>query len=251
MTISLVAHRGDCQWHIENTLQSIKTAILQGIKLIEIDVQLSQDGVPVLFHDRSLLRMTGVDQPVASLDLQSLKKLKLINNEHQLTKPRNGFITALSEVVALLDSFPDVTLFVEVKRVNFLHFTYRDVFNKLIQELTPISAQVVLISFSYRFLRVCKQCSTLPLGYVLPAWHNYCEKMLTTLQPQYLYCDVDIVPPGFQFSDRECTWVLYEIADRHEAMHYYYRGIRHFETFYPSKLQRQLQTAGLQLTDEV
>ncbi len=251
MTISLIAHRGDCQWHIENTLKSIKTAISQGIKLIEIDVQLSQDGVPVLFHDRTLLRMTGVDNPVASLDFQSLKKLQLINNEHKLTKPRYGFITALSEVVTLLESLPDVTLFVEVKRVNFLHFSYRDVFNKLMQVLTPISKQLVLMSFSYRFLRICKQFSTLPLGYVLPTWGNYCEKMLTTLQPKYLYCNVDKVPSGFQFSNREHTWVLYEIADRHEAMHYYFRGIRHFETFYPSKLQRQMQTAGLQLTADV
>jgi len=50
----LVAHRGWQRRYPENTLPAIKGALDAGARYIEVDVQLSADGVPVLFHDRTL-----------------------------------------------------------------------------------------------------------------------------------------------------------------------------------------------------
>lgn len=42
----------------ENSLPAFRRAARKGVG-VELDVQLTRDGVPVVFHDKSLLRMCG------------------------------------------------------------------------------------------------------------------------------------------------------------------------------------------------
>lgn len=49
----------------ENTLESFREAKRRGAAWVEIDVKLTADGVPVVMHDASLKRTTGVDRLVA------------------------------------------------------------------------------------------------------------------------------------------------------------------------------------------
>jgi glycerophosphoryl diester phosphodiesterase len=62
-----VAHRGDPYVHRENTLPSVLSAFAKGADVVEVDVRLTRDGVPVLLHDATLERLWGHDEPVASL----------------------------------------------------------------------------------------------------------------------------------------------------------------------------------------
>lgn len=56
----VVAHRGFSSIAPENTIASVKEALLAGADMVEIDVHLSADGVPVVIHDSTLIRTTGV-----------------------------------------------------------------------------------------------------------------------------------------------------------------------------------------------
>ncbi|MFG1809872.1 glycerophosphodiester phosphodiesterase [Streptomyces sp. NPDC049040] len=62
-----VAHRGDPYVHRENTLPSVRSALLKGADAVEVDVQVTLDGVPVLLHDPSLDRLWGHPRPVSGL----------------------------------------------------------------------------------------------------------------------------------------------------------------------------------------
>lgn len=55
----IIGHRGACGYAPENTLESIKTAADMGVKWVEIDVMLTKDMVPVIFHDDTLERTTN------------------------------------------------------------------------------------------------------------------------------------------------------------------------------------------------
>ena len=57
--IAVLAHRGGALESYENTLESFDYSIGLGCKYIETDVQLSSDGVPYIFHDEDLKRLTG------------------------------------------------------------------------------------------------------------------------------------------------------------------------------------------------
>lgn len=47
----MIGHRGFSRSYPENTIASYKAAIAAGIKVLEIDVQFSADGIPMILHD--------------------------------------------------------------------------------------------------------------------------------------------------------------------------------------------------------
>jgi len=63
-----LAHRGDWRVAPENTLQAMQAALrLPGCDGLEFDVRGTADGVPILLHDPSLLRVQGVDAAPSAL----------------------------------------------------------------------------------------------------------------------------------------------------------------------------------------
>jgi glycerophosphoryl diester phosphodiesterase len=72
----LVISHAACAGHApENTLLGIRKAIELGAEAIEIDVQASADGVPVLMHDLTVDRTTNGSGAVAQLTLAELRAL--------------------------------------------------------------------------------------------------------------------------------------------------------------------------------
>ena len=61
----VIGHRGAAAYAPENTLASFREARKRGATWVETDVKLTADGVPILMHDASLKRTTGLDRLVA------------------------------------------------------------------------------------------------------------------------------------------------------------------------------------------
>lgn len=71
----ITAHRGSSLAAPENTLSAVQAAIDDLADSVEIDVQLSRDGVVVLGHDASLKRVAGVNRSISALNWEELQKL--------------------------------------------------------------------------------------------------------------------------------------------------------------------------------
>ncbi len=91
----------------ENSLSAFKKAVDEGAG-IELDVQLSKDGIVMVFHDYSLERMTGVEKLLSDLDSSELSKLSLLGTDEK--------IPTLEEALSLVDG--KVPLLVELKGEN-------------------------------------------------------------------------------------------------------------------------------------
>ena len=70
------AHRGGALENDENTLAAFSHAVSLGYRYIETDVQASRDGVPVLFHDERLARMTGEEGGIGDRDWRDLERMR-------------------------------------------------------------------------------------------------------------------------------------------------------------------------------
>ena len=68
-------HRGDCTVAPENTLPAFRSAILKGGDRIELDVQMTRDGVVMVTHDTSLRRCTGRNENIYDLTYNEVRKL--------------------------------------------------------------------------------------------------------------------------------------------------------------------------------
>ena len=63
-----LAHRGDWRAAPENSLAAMEAALhVPACDGLELDVRVSSDGVPILLHDTSLLRVQGVDAVPSAL----------------------------------------------------------------------------------------------------------------------------------------------------------------------------------------
>jgi glycerophosphoryl diester phosphodiesterase len=72
-----VAHRGWHRFHVENTMDAFRAAYMAGCHMVEFDVQLSRDGVPVVFHDDDCMRLAGRRGYVFDMDWSELQSLPL------------------------------------------------------------------------------------------------------------------------------------------------------------------------------
>jgi glycerophosphoryl diester phosphodiesterase len=69
----IIAAHGDVKKAPENTLPAIEAAIANGADIVEIDIRLTADGVPVLMHDESTERTTDREASVARLSYDELR----------------------------------------------------------------------------------------------------------------------------------------------------------------------------------
>jgi glycerophosphoryl diester phosphodiesterase len=87
-----IAHRGASAEAPENTLAAFRRALELGADGVELDVQVTRDGVPVVFHDATLVRLTGNRGRIAQFSSRELREFRV----------RGEGIPALVEVLGLV-----------------------------------------------------------------------------------------------------------------------------------------------------
>lgn len=89
----VIGHRGAPLCAPENTLASFRAGLAAGIRAFELDVHVTRDGVPVVFHDHSLRRLTGDRRQITACTWAQLRRLRVAGCER---------IPRLADVLRLL-----------------------------------------------------------------------------------------------------------------------------------------------------
>jgi glycerophosphoryl diester phosphodiesterase len=71
----VVAHRGASAAYPENTLEAFEGAVSVGADVVELDVRLTADGIPVILHDLDVGATTNGEGFVHTLTLAEVKRL--------------------------------------------------------------------------------------------------------------------------------------------------------------------------------
>lgn len=108
-TVLVAAHRASHRHFPENSLPAIREAIRQGVDIIETDVKITADGVPILMHDRTINRTTTGKGDPEKITWSELKKLSLVVNG----KPTGERIPTLEE--ALLEAKGKILVDLDMK----------------------------------------------------------------------------------------------------------------------------------------
>ena len=97
------AHRGGAAEGDENTAEAFARAVALGYRYVETDVHATADGVPVVFHDADLLRLTGAAGAVAGLRWADLATLRVGGA---------GAVPRLDDIVA---AWPSIRFNIDIK----------------------------------------------------------------------------------------------------------------------------------------
>ncbi len=89
-----LAHRGDWRRSPENTLPALRAALaIPGCDGLEFDVRTSADGIPVVIHDETLMRVQGRPERVDALTSAALDDLGVPSLADVLAAiPRRAFL---------------------------------------------------------------------------------------------------------------------------------------------------------------
>ena len=217
---AVIGHRGASGYVLENTIPSIERSIKLGVDIVECDVQLSSDGVPVVFHDEDLKRLGGISKKISELSLDEIKKIDL-----------NGYrIPTLEEV---LDVTSDkVGLFIEVKDPNAT--------NKVVDLLVEkdILDQVAIISFHDEVLKTVKRINNkviTGLLYFKPPGRIFEAKKMGAkiVLPRYNIATKKANDTAHRLKLKVATWVVNTIS---LAEKMYKNGVDAMATDYPDKI---------------
>lgn len=111
MSTRLAAHRGGAALWPENSLRAFRGALALDADLLEFDVHLAADGVPVVIHDANLDRTTEGTGAVGERTAAELARLRLRGPDGAVTEER---LPTLDAVLALVGP-SRAGLLVEVK----------------------------------------------------------------------------------------------------------------------------------------
>lgn len=168
----VIAHRGASAYAPEETMAAFTLAKAMGADYIEMDLQITKDGVLVLMHDPTVNRTTNGKGPVKSYTLRHLETLETgtwFNRTHpRYAKPEytHQHVPALDEVLDTLGH--GANYYIEVKAPQM----YPGVEEKLVTALKrhhlvgpgTVRGQVVVESFDPQALkRIHRMEPTLPL----------------------------------------------------------------------------------------
>jgi glycerophosphoryl diester phosphodiesterase len=144
----VIGHRGARGHLAENTLPSIEKAIELGVDGVEIDVFRCASGELIVFHDKTLDKLTNSSGYIEDLDLDSIQKIEVLN----------GFsIPTLQDVLELIDG--RVFLNIELKGSNTALLT-----NQLLElnfkDDSWSPEKIIISSFNWEELKIFKNINT-------------------------------------------------------------------------------------------
>ncbi len=230
----LVAHRGYSIKYPENTLMSIQAALDATAKYIEIDIQLTKNTQPVLFHDRDLYRLCERRQSIHNYNLEELKTFSSFSPDRFGEDFKGERIPELLDVVRLLRKHSELTLFVELKRISIDIFGIDEVLNAVLPVVEPIIKQCVFISFSLDIIEAIRKQTSYPVGVVFECW----DSVITTeyervkkINPEYIFCNIKTLPKNENIKFQRSRIAVYECADYTQALKVLNQGVDLVETF--------------------
>jgi len=186
-----IAHRGASEYAPENTLTAIVKAAELGADMVELDVQNSADGIPVIIHAEDLSQRTNGSGRVTQHKLTYLKTLDAGDGET---------IPTLDEaIVCCLEH--DLNLYLEIKSESVIHSMVESIQEHNILDRVIISSfhtdwiscarelnpnLVTSIIFDSVTINAVKLAQSVGAQYVHPAWEWHSAEPHKLLTKEWL-----------------------------------------------------------------
>lgn len=224
-----VAHRGYAKHYPENTLTAITAAIRAGAQHIEIDIQFSKDGLPMVYHDDDLLRVSNINQAIQAFTAEQLITLPAYEPA-RFGEQFIGVPIADAEEFAILAKVrPHIHFYVELKEEAIAQWGAEHCLEQL-AILFSEHSNITLISFDLHACLLAKtQYGFQQTGIVCSDWANR-NSLIEQYQADVAFFDINDLPADGELN-AACPIAVYEVDDVEIAVNLLQRGASQIETF--------------------
>jgi glycerophosphoryl diester phosphodiesterase len=240
----VVAHRGNAVDFPENTLPAFASALEAGLSWVEMDVQLSADGVPFVLHDARLERTTrssGDIRRIRSGELATVDagEPRRFGDAHRATP-----LPRLADFAGLLGCHPLAGAFIELKQESIASHGVEACVERSLAALGHVAARCVPISFNSAAVEFAARSTGRPVGWVIEGFSRDQLERLQALRPDYVFYDYLTCPgTGERLPGGPWRWVAYEVGDAARAHAEFARGAAMVESKAPLRIVAALAAA--------
>ena len=229
----MVAHRGSPFRRPENTLDGVQIAVDSGASLFEVDIQLTSDFVPILYHDGDLQRISGRAANVCESSWEELKHLPASYPERFGDEFQEIPIYSLEQLLKRLGDWSTAQVFIELKVESLQHFGVA----KVVETVSPLLAAAdrariaAVISKDDQAIEQIRKQTGLPIGWVLPEWNETNAARTGVLNPEFMFCNQNRLPASDDdLWQGDWKWAIYTVNDVETAQQLFDRGFDFVET---------------------
>lgn len=237
---TFIAHRGYASAFPENTLVAIEAARQSGAEYVEVDIQLSADLVPVLFHDRDLKRLCQQDKAIHDYTFTELEQFNVSDSEKFSEMFADNKITSLQNFVEYLKQYSALNAFIELKSSMIDQFGEVVVLEKILPFFAGMQQQVSFISYNQKILKKIHDETGFATGIVIDDWEDYDKH--TNWKPEWLFCSVEGLPKENSRLNIKSKIVVFEVGNIGIVKHLLAKNISYFETF---RIKEMIQAFSL------
>lgn len=183
-----IAHRGASAHAQENSADAIRIAAELGSDLVEVDVRVTADGVPVISHDDSLERVYGVPGRIPELTLDQLEAKAPVMTFDQLLEQARAVGVGLYLDIKALTPVAAAHMFAAVDRTGMKLAVVFASFN--VDMVTEIKAKrpdvVTSILFGSTHVDPVALAQATGADIVHPCWERVSDDPSVLLTPEWL-----------------------------------------------------------------
>jgi len=226
---TFIAHRGYAAAYPENTLIAIDAAQKAGAQFVEVDIQLSADHVPVLFHDRNLNRLCQQSGAIHEYTFSQLEEFYVTDSEKFADNYAKNKITSLHIFIDYLKKHPSLNAFIELKRLMIDVFGEELVLKIILPLFEGMGNQISFISYDQKILKNIHDNTEFTTGIVVDEWSEFDTS--ADWISEWVFCSYDGLSEDTEELDIKSKIAIFEVGNIGLAKHLLAKGITYLETF--------------------
>ncbi|CAG9857269.1 unnamed protein product [Phyllotreta striolata] len=155
IAVKTVAHRGAGLDAPENTLEAFTKCHEKGCDVVEFDVMLTSDGVPIIFHDRNTERVSDTNVIVRNSTWEELSKINVSTKHAYRDSFPNTRIPTLEQAVEHMLNMGQ-RMFIDLKEPNK---KIVPIITKLFKKYPELQSKAVVTSFFPNLIYLIRKSS--------------------------------------------------------------------------------------------
>ncbi|AWW28772.1 glycerophosphodiester phosphodiesterase [Echinicola strongylocentroti] len=182
-SLMVIAHRASHQQYPENSIPAIQEAIDLGVDMVELDIRVTADGVPVIMHDGTVDRTTTGSGDVEQLSYAEIKEMFLLDKRDQASTFK---IPTLKEALEVCKDRMMIDMDMKTDQVEAVLETV---------DLVGVGDQLLFYDGDWDVLAEIKR--KYPQAYLMPRAHNkrHIKKAVKRLDPEVIHIDPSFYTP--------------------------------------------------------
>jgi glycerophosphoryl diester phosphodiesterase len=239
--LHLVARGGDASGHPENTLPAFQAALDLGVRFVEVDVQLSSNGVPMAVRGDDVM----IDGVLLSVSDLTAAELALVDasESHRFGQRFSGTcIPRLVDVLSLITKRPETTVFVNLCRASLGRFGHDQVVAQVTEAVKPFRSRCIVVSSDLPAIHRSRRITGLQIGWEIPTYDDHTRLKYEALQPDYIFCDLAMLPAKGSLWRGPWRWAIRAAATLDDAIDLASRGADFVSTRDPRALGEAMKT---------